>query len=173
MEVDALSKGLMFKVKDAGGTTKPSLQKDTLGWAIVQPDSLLWEAGMADSASKLYQGDLDHTLEFELVHPTELVTGMSGKIHLLCRPASDSDVEECRKNGWGYFKPYTRDDRATAEIHGVDRATTPPLLEAMQEEELPPGMYTRCVSELDLFVLMSILTPFFKVPKPTVGAELL
>jgi len=135
MEMDELAKGLMFKVKNAAATSaQKKAKQDVLGWSLVQGDVLLWKhagAGMMDESntSCIYQDDLNNTLEFELVHPTELVTGLAGKIHIMCRPATDTEVEECRNKGWGYFKYYTpADDRASA------RATAeqaPPIRELM------------------------------------------
>lgn len=125
--LDDLSKGLLFKVKDAAASVTQKKQKqDILGWALVQPDSLLWKAGMDDSASREYQGEVDYTLELELVHPVELVTGLAGNIHLICRPAREQEVEECRKKGWGYFKAYEHEED-THIMERVELASTPPL----------------------------------------------
>jgi hypothetical protein len=121
MTEEELSKGLMFKVKDDAAAQKNKLKKDnTLGWALVTKDLLLAGGFYGhDSASNLYD-ELEHTLELELIHPTELVTGLAGKIHILCRPATNKEVEECRTKGWGYFRPYT-------PVDAGNRAGTPPL----------------------------------------------
>ena len=137
LPVDDLAQGLLFKVKDASATMSEKKQKlDVLGWALILPDALLWSneiggGGMDDSVpSRTYQNDLDHTLESELVHPTHLVKGLAGKIHIICRPASDQDLQDCRAKGWGYFQSYKPAAPTDHDDTGC-RAATPPLQELL------------------------------------------